>query len=115
MVFHMSTIGIDGFSDGFSIIDDGDSMVFYRWTIGIDGFLPLNHWYQWFFQWFLTVETKHHSSPAFRRRQTLRRLVWGVWSNQQDKNQTGSQSLQTTHAPNIQHQNLFIYVARPLV
>ena len=57
MVFHISTIGINGFSNGFSIIDDGDSMVFYRWTIGIDGFLPLNHWYQWFFQWFLTVET----------------------------------------------------------
>ena len=57
MVFQRWTIGIDGFSNGFSIIDDGDSMVFYRWTIGIDGFLPLNHWYQWFFQWFLTVET----------------------------------------------------------
>ena len=38
MVFHMSTIGINGFSNGFFIRDDGFSMVFYRWTIGIDGF-----------------------------------------------------------------------------
>ena len=51
MVFHISTIGINGFSNGFSIRDDGFSMVFYRGTIGIDGFLPLNHWYQWFVQW----------------------------------------------------------------
>ena len=51
MVFHISTIGINGFSNGFSIRDDGFSMVFYRWTIGIDGFLSLNHWYQWFVQW----------------------------------------------------------------
>ena len=34
MVFHMSTIGINGFSNGFFIRDDGFSMVFYRWTIG---------------------------------------------------------------------------------
>ena len=34
MVFHISTIGING----FSIRDDGFSMVFYRWIIGIDGF-----------------------------------------------------------------------------
>ena len=52
MVFYRWTIGIDGFSNGFSIRDDGFSMVFYRGTIGIDGFLPLNHWYQWFVQWF---------------------------------------------------------------
>ena len=38
MVFHMSTICINGFSNGFFIRDDGFSMVFYRWTIGIDGF-----------------------------------------------------------------------------
>ena len=45
MVFYRWTIGIDGFSngfsirdDGFSIRDDGFSMVFYCWTIGIDGF-----------------------------------------------------------------------------
>jgi len=30
MVFHISTIGINGFSNGFSISDDGFSMVFYR-------------------------------------------------------------------------------------
>ena len=58
MVFHVSTIGINGFSNDFSIRDDGFSMVFYRWTIGIDVFfLPLNNWYQWLFQWLLTVET----------------------------------------------------------
>ena len=57
MVFHMSTIGINDFSNGFSIRDDGFSMVFYRGTIGIDGFLPLNHWYQWFFRLLLAVET----------------------------------------------------------
>ena len=38
MVFHMSTIGINGFSNVFFIRYDGFSMVFYRWTIGIDGF-----------------------------------------------------------------------------
>ena len=37
MVFHMSTIGINGFSNGFSIRDNGYSMFFYRWTIGING------------------------------------------------------------------------------
>ena len=59
MVFHISTIGINYFpvvfpletmffqcfwvcqtigTNGFSIRDDGFSMVFYRGTIGIDGF-----------------------------------------------------------------------------
>jgi len=33
----MSTIGINGFSNGFSIRDNGYSMFFYRWTIGING------------------------------------------------------------------------------
>ena len=53
MVFYRWTIGIDGFSNGFSIRDNGFSMVFYCWTIGIDGFLPLNHWYQRFSNGFL--------------------------------------------------------------
>ena len=36
MVFHISTIGINGFSNGFSIRDDG----FFN------GFGLANHWYQ---------------------------------------------------------------------
>ena len=41
MVFHVSTIGINGFYNDFSIRDDGFSMVFYRWTIGIDVFFTV--------------------------------------------------------------------------
>ena len=67
MVFHMSTIGINGFSNGFSIRDNGYSMFFlpldhwYQWFVQwffhkrrcfFNGFLALDHWYRWFFQWF---------------------------------------------------------------
>ena len=41
MVFHMSTIGINGFPMVFSSRDDGFSMVFYRGTIGIDNFFTV--------------------------------------------------------------------------
>ena len=47
MVFHISTIGINGFSNGFPLetmvfqwfftVEPLVSMVFYRWTIGING------------------------------------------------------------------------------
>ena len=57
MVFHVSTIGINGFSNDFSIRDDGFSMVFYRWTIGIDGFFTVEPLVSMIFQWFLTMET----------------------------------------------------------
>ena len=38
-----ATIGINGFSNGFSISDDGFSMVFYRWTIGTNDFSMFFH------------------------------------------------------------------------
>ena len=51
MVFHISTIGINGFSNVFSL----ETMVF-QWFFAVEPlvsmvFLPLNHWYQWFVQW----------------------------------------------------------------
>ena len=56
IVFHISTIGINGFSNVFSL----ETMVF-QWFFAVEPlvsmvFLPLNHWYQWFVQWLLTVE-----------------------------------------------------------
>ena len=57
MVFYPWTIGIDGFSNGFSIRDNGYSMFFYRWTIGINGFFTFEPLVSMIFQWFLTVET----------------------------------------------------------
>ena len=57
MVFHVSTIGINGFSNDFSIRDNGFSMFFYRWTIGIDGFFTVEPLVSMIFQWFLTAET----------------------------------------------------------
>ena len=57
MVFHISTIGINGFPMVFPL----ETMVFqWFFIIGLLAlmvFLPLNHWYQWFLQWLLTVET----------------------------------------------------------